>query len=194
MVTVTTRQGATFTSNYVVMAIPPVMAGQIAYSPPLSQEKMTLLSNLRPMGDETKFVATYQSAFWRQANLTGNTQFRASEAADGAMSLINDVVTFDTTTAFGRPALVGYYVLSREDESDMNRQEAVLNIVATLFGNDAARHPIAYKEQRWNSDVPFSKGGAGTLGVSSTYLGGKYYVIGSRIRVVRCSLLRSVFL
>lgn len=165
---VITRQGQQFTSKYVIMAIPPVMAGDITYSPPLPREKITLLRNMKPIGDDTKFVATYNSAFWRAANLAGNTLFRTDEQTankSGKEPIIN-VVTMDTATAFGSPALVGYYISPRMDSSESARKTAVLDIVARLLNNNLARNPIEYREFRWNSAVPFNKGGAGNLGVS----------------------------
>uniref|UniRef100_A0A914WAQ0 Amine oxidase n=1 Tax=Plectus sambesii TaxID=2011161 RepID=A0A914WAQ0_9BILA len=166
IVTVTTRQGRQFTSKKVIMAIPPVIASEIIFSPPLPQEKMALLRDLRPRGDDIKFVATYQSAFWRAANMTGNVQYRADDkrGIQANYEPISDVVTFDTTSAFNSPALVGYYIPSREYEPEEARKRAVLNIMARLLGNDMARNPIDYREMRWDSSVPFNKGGAGTLG------------------------------
>ena len=60
----------TFRGQYVIMAIPPLLAGRIHYASALPPQREQLMARM-PMGSCIKYVATYERAFWREAGFSG---------------------------------------------------------------------------------------------------------------------------
>uniref|UniRef100_A0A914VWL7 Amine oxidase n=1 Tax=Plectus sambesii TaxID=2011161 RepID=A0A914VWL7_9BILA len=146
-VTVGTYQGNAYTTSFVIMAVPPVLASEINFSPPLSFEKRNLLVNFAPKSTGIKFVATYPSAFWRDQNLSGNVM-----VIDTTMNApISSLVTSDATTALNAAALEGI-VESRRDLDNATRRSAVLDALALLIGSNATT-PIDYREMTWANEL-----------------------------------------
>jgi monoamine oxidase len=60
----------TVRARQAIIAVPPVLAARIAYSPALPKGKAALLRGLEP-GSLTKAEAVYERPFWRDAGLSG---------------------------------------------------------------------------------------------------------------------------
>jgi monoamine oxidase len=148
-VTVETDSGS-YGGSYVVVSIPPALAGRIAYDPPLPARRDALTQRM-PMGSTIKCVATYEAPFWREAGYSGQVL-----ADDGVVGLV-----FDDSPAGGtRGALVGFVLADRarrwSERDPATRRERVLSDFARYFG-DRAAEPLEYVEQAWSNE-PWSAG------------------------------------
>jgi monoamine oxidase len=148
-VTVHTDRGPRV-ARYVILAIPPVLAGRIHYEPALPSRRDQLTARM-PMGSVIKYVIAYERAFWRDAGFSGEA------VSDTGPT----VTTFDDTSHDGaHPALVTFSDASaaREwsDRSADERRQAVLAELARFFGPEALR-PVELVEKDWNID-PWSRG------------------------------------
>jgi monoamine oxidase len=148
----------------VIVAIPPLLAGRIAYEPALPLER-TALTQRFPMGAAVKVLALYERPFWRERGYSGEV---VSER--GALGIV-----FDTTKSEGRqPALVGFIegVAARtwSARSADERRKTVLAELAGYFGPEA-ESPIELIEQDWTAE-PWTGGcssGFAPPGVLSRY-------------------------
>jgi len=140
----------TFRARYVIVAVPPLLAGRIHYPGGLPAKRDQLTARM-PMGSIIKYVAAYERPFWREAGFSGEvvsdtgittTTFDDS-SADGSHAAL---VTFSD----GQPARDWWHRTPDE------RRQAVLAEFVRFFGPQAAR-PIAFAEKNWNDD-PWSGG------------------------------------
>lgn len=144
-VTVESDAGA-YTGAYVIVAIPPTLAGRIAYDPPLPARRDALTQRM-PMGATIKCIATYEDPFWRTDGYSGFVLTN-----DDIVGFIFDDMGAESTTG----ALVGFIVSneartwSERDVSD--RRERVLDDFARYFGGRAAS-PVEYTEQVWSNEA-----------------------------------------
>src|SRR5439155_5030415 len=65
-----TSDGATVAARSVVVALPPVMITQIAFDPPLPEDRVTLYK-VAVAGHETKTLVLYDEPFWREDGFSG---------------------------------------------------------------------------------------------------------------------------
>jgi monoamine oxidase len=143
-VSLETAQG-TFRGQYVVMAIPPLLAGRIHYASALPSQREQLMARM-PMGSCIKYVATYDRAFWREAGFSGEAFSDTGPT----------VTTFDDSSHDGsQPALVtfsdGGVARTWGDRPPEERRQAVLAELARFFGPQAA-HPTGFVEKNWSED------------------------------------------
>jgi monoamine oxidase len=145
----------------VVVAIPPVLAGRIQYSPALPAARDQLTSRM-PMGSVIKYVAVYERPFWREAGFSGEA------FSDTGIT----VTTFDDSSPDGsQPALVSFSdgEIARvwSERTPEVRRRAVIAEFVRFFG-PAAANPTAFVEKNWLEE-PWSRGcyvgvtGPGTL-------------------------------
>ncbi len=149
-----------FEGRRMILAVPPALAGRIAWEPPVPLAR-DLLCQRMPMGGTIKCVALYEQAFWRDAGWSGEVT-----AAGNPLTVV-----FDNTTAEGVPALVGFIVGGDARRwglaGDEVRRAAVLAQLGRWFGEKATK-PRAYVDKDWAQD-PWSRGcpigitGPGTL-------------------------------
>jgi monoamine oxidase len=130
----------------VIVAIPPPLAGRLQYSPALPALRDQLTQRM-PQGSVMKVIAIYDKPFWRDAGWTGQVVSDVGPAQ----------VTFDNTPPEGTPgALMAFIEASTSRQLDAvskaELQSKVLDNFATYYG-DAARHPTAFYEKRWDNDV-----------------------------------------
>lgn len=78
-VRVVCQSGSVFTGACVIVAIPPPLVGRIAFSPPLSPARASLLQDAT-MGCIIKTTILYRLAFWRAAGFSGEV---IGDAVDG---------------------------------------------------------------------------------------------------------------
>jgi monoamine oxidase len=136
--------------GWVIVAIPPVLAGRIHYSPALGVARDQLTARM-PMGSVIKYLAAYERPFWREAGFSGEA------FSDAGIT----VTTFDDSSPDGsQPALVSFsdgdVARTWSQRSAAERKQAVLDELVRLFGPEAAR-PTAFVEKNWLED-PWSRG------------------------------------
>lgn len=141
----------------VIVAVPPVIAGQIDFSPDLPADRVALQSRV-PQGTLLKVAAVYDTPFWRAKGLTGQ-----------ALSLSGPVnATFDDSPPDGSPGVVFGFIGGDDARAFRRlsvgaRRAAVLGNFTTFFGPEA-QSPKDYFETDWPGER-FSRGGpVGILG------------------------------
>jgi monoamine oxidase len=133
--------------KHVIVAIPPTLAGRIAYEPGLPLERDQLTQRY-PQGTLTKVAAVYETPFWRDQGLTGQAL-----ATGGPVS-----ATFDDSPSGGgggRGCLFGF--VGGDNARQYNamsaaaRRSAVLNQYAGFFGPEALR-AVDYFDTNWSAE------------------------------------------
>jgi monoamine oxidase len=138
-----------------IVAIPPTLAGRVAYDPPLSARRDQLTQRM-PQGTVIKTMAIYEGPFWREQGLSGQATSDAGPAR----------VVFDNSPPDGTPGvLLGFLEgrLARQwgARPAAERREAVLAGHARLFGERAAR-PERFLERVW-AEEEWTRGCYGCL-------------------------------
>lgn len=139
-----------FCAARAILALPPTMAGRIAFDQPLSAARDQLAQRMF-MGQTVKCLAVYARPFWREAGFSGEVV-----CTGGPLDVI-----FDNTSHDGaQPALLGFVVGERARAwarlGEWERREAALSAFARYFGAEASA-PLAYVEKDWGAD-PWSRG------------------------------------
>jgi len=134
--------GVTAWAKRVIVAIPPPLAGRIAYDPPLPGHRDQLTQRM-PQGSVIKCMAIYDEPFWRKDGLAGIATSDVGPAK----------VIFDNSPPDGSPGvLLGFLEGRRAREytrvSQQERREAVVGTFARLFGPRAA-DPERYIDKSW---------------------------------------------
>ena len=136
----------TYAGSYVIIAVPPALAGRIAYDPPLPARRDALTQRM-PMGATIKCVVTYEEPYWRNDGYSGFVL-----ADEGVVGLMFDDTPADRTIG----ALVGFIVANQArtwSERDQSvRRKNVLEDFTRYFGPQAAE-PIEYVEQAWSNEL-----------------------------------------
>lgn len=138
-----------------IVAVPPTLAGRIAYDPPLPARRDQLTQRM-PQGTVIKTMAIYERPFWREQGLSGQATSDAGPAR----------VVFDNSPPDGSPGvLLGFLEgrLARQwgARPAAERREAILTGHARLFGARAAR-PERFVERVW-ADEEWTRGCYGCL-------------------------------
>jgi monoamine oxidase len=147
--------GLTVRARRAIVAIPPTLAGRIAYEPPLPAQRDQLTQRM-PQGTVIKTMAIYEAPFWRQDGLSGQA---ASDAGPAR-------VVFDNSPPDGSPGvLLGFLEgrLARQwgARDAAERRAAILAGHARLFGERAAR-PERFIERVW-AEEEWTRGCYGCL-------------------------------
>ena len=138
--------GGAWRARRVIVAIPPTLAGRIAFTPALPVLREQLVQRF-PMGATVKCLALYERAFWREQGLSGEAVLHPGPPS----------VVFDNGSHDGaQPALLGFVVgeaarlwSSRPSEA---RKAEILAALVRVFGPEAA-HPSEYVEQDWSTEA-----------------------------------------
>lgn len=143
-----------FEAEHVIMALPPVMASRIAYTPGLPQALRHALSVWRS-GTVIKVQLRYVRAFWRERGLSGMVAWRD----------VHGLFAHDNSRDDGHPTLVFYIggpiaVTWRKLGKDGIRDEVTRRLVAAL-GPEAGEF-IGFTIRDWTDD-PWSSGGYSDL-------------------------------
>jgi monoamine oxidase len=133
-----------------IVAVAPALAGRIAYDPVLPVERDRLTSSM-PHGDVTKTVLVYESAFWRDAGLSGEAW-----GDDLPFSFSYDMSAHD-----GRPGVLTLFFVGDRARrhralSTIARRIAVTDALESCFGAGAPR-PAAWFERDWAAE-PWTRG------------------------------------
>ncbi|GGP90023.1 monoamine oxidase [Actinomadura coerulea] len=151
-----TAEGITVSAKRVVVAMSPAIAGRIDFSPALPASRAQLAQRY-PMGSVAKFVAVYDTPFWRADGLTGQ-----AVADGGAID-----ATFDNSPPDGsRGILMGFMNQANIRRLDgapaADVRAAGLASFTRLFGDKAA-NPKLTAFQRWDNET---WSGGGPVGVA----------------------------
>ena len=139
-----------FVARHAIVAISPMLATRIDFSPPLPSIRDGLGQRM-PHGSVIKFQAIYQSPFWRAAGLSG-----ISFSTSGAVSF-----TTDNSPADGaRGVIVGFIEGSEARRLGAapaaTRQAAAVASLVRAFGHEAARMQ-RFIEMDWSAE-PWTRG------------------------------------
>ncbi len=139
------HDGGEVRARRAVVAVPPVLAGRISWSPTLPARHDQLLQKM-PMGSVIKCLVVYERPFWRDVGLNGQ-----AASLDDAVS-----VTFDNSPPGGVPGILVAFL-----EGDAAREAGWLPaparerlVVASLtrfFGPQAAT-PLDYADLDWAAE------------------------------------------
>ena len=140
-VTVHSAKG-TFECARVVVCVPPPAAATIRFTPELPYQRRGLMQRM-PMGAVIKCFLAYETPFWREDRLNGQSVMASTEFG----------TTFDITQPDNpRGILCGFFdgapAMRWADKSPEERRARVIEDVVTAFG-PKARNPIDYKENNW---------------------------------------------
>jgi monoamine oxidase len=132
----------TVSARRAVVTVPPTLALDIAFDPPLPEDRKALYRNA-PAGWETKTLVVYDEPFWRTDGFSGQTAGPGSAAE----------VTIDAGPASGKPGVIAAFtfgpVSQRLDSLDAGaRRKAVLDELAARLGPRAAK-PAEFVETSW---------------------------------------------
>ncbi|MBW8481001.1 flavin monoamine oxidase family protein [Actinomadura sp. PM05-2] len=146
-----TADGVTVNAKRVVVAMSPAIAGRIDFTPALPAARAQLMQRF-PMGSIAKFVAVYDTPFWRADGLTGQA-LSDSGAIDA---------TFDNSPPDGsRGILMGFMnqtnIRKLDGASADEVRAAGLASFTAMFGAKAGT-PVRTAFQRWDNEM-WSGGG-----------------------------------
>ena len=135
----------TVSGTRAIVAIPPTLAGRIAYDPPLPARRDGL-SQRMTQGSVVKCMAVYERPFWRDRGLSG-----AVTSVSGPVS-----VGFDNSPPDGSPGVLlgfleGQAAREAADLTADERRSLVAGSFARLFGPEAA-NPIDYVDRAWGAE------------------------------------------
>jgi len=143
--TIVHGDGLDVTAARVIVAVPPTLAGRIAYDPPLPARRDQLTQRV-PAGSVIKCHAVYDTPFWRDAGLTGQATGDRGPAK----------VVFDNSPPDGTPGVLLAFLegaaarqLNRVRPGE--RRTAVIGSLVGFFGPQAA-DPVEYAELDWSEE------------------------------------------
>lgn len=144
------HDGGSVRAARVIVAMPPVLAGRIAYEPPMPAVRDGLTQRMA-QGSVIKCLAVYPEPFWRAEGLSGQVT-----SVDGPVS-----VTYDNSPPDGSPGVMLAFLEAgaarrAADLSQDERREIVLGCLRRFFGPRAAE-PDLYVDKAWAAD-PWSRG------------------------------------
>jgi monoamine oxidase len=147
--------GLVVSARRAIVAIPPTLAGRVAYDPPLPARRDQLTQRM-PQGTVIKTMAIYERPFWREEGFSGQATSDTGPAR----------VVFDNSPPDGSPGvLLGFLEgrLARQwgARDPDERREAILAGHARLFGARAAR-PERFIERVW-AEEEWTRGCYGCL-------------------------------
>lgn len=128
-----------------IVAVPPNLAGRIAYDPPLPADR-DQLTQRAAQGSMIKCMALYERPFWREDDLTGQ-----GTSETGPVGF-----TIDNSPLDGSPGVMLGFVGGR-DARELGRRPAeerrriVVDRFTRLFGPQAAA-PERYIERNWDEE------------------------------------------
>lgn len=147
--------GLSLRARHAIVAVPPTLAGRIAYDPILPALRDQLTQRM-PQGSVIKTMAIYDEPFWRREGLSGQ----------GTSDIGPARVVFDNSPPDGSPGVLlgfleGRFARHWAARPAAERRRAVLDGHALLFGPRAAA-PVSFVERIW-ADEEWTRGCYGCL-------------------------------
>jgi monoamine oxidase len=142
-VTITT-EGAIYSGQYAIVAVPPYLAGAISYQPAMPAMRLQLTQRY-PMQTVIKNACIYPTAWWREEGVSGT-----------ALSQLPACLTADSSPPSGRPGILtsffsGPGAVALETKSLAERRQTAISNLVTYFGPRAA-NPSQYIEANWPAE------------------------------------------
>lgn len=137
-------------AKQVIVAIPPNLANDLTYSPPLPTARDELLARM-PAGECLKFIAVYDEPFWRKDGLSGEVI-----APDQHLQMTLDTSAPDKPHGLLMSFSFADQAIELAKLSARERKEHVLEALAQRFGQRALS-PIEFFEHDWKND-PWTRG------------------------------------
>jgi hypothetical protein len=164
-VVVTTRHGAAFAARFVIVAVPPALAGRIEHAPPLPPLRAQLCARM-PMGTIIKTITYYATPWWRTTGYSGSVLDPGGPV----------VYSYDDTKPDGSaPAIMGFVSASHARRLGAMSVEQRAGLVSAQYArvlqNDEGLNVVKYVELDWTAEE-FSGGcymGVMTPGVLTAY-------------------------
>ncbi len=133
-----------------IVAVPPTLAGRLAYDPPLGGMRDQLVQRM-PQGSVIKFHVLYDEPWWRAEGLSGMVLGPGEPIG----------VTFDCTPPAATPGLIsGFFegpaAVAAGEQTMEERCEVVVDVLARAWG-DRARDVLGYVDRDWSTE-PFTRG------------------------------------
>jgi monoamine oxidase len=130
------------TARTAVVTVPPALALEITFDPPLPDDRRTLYEKA-VAGPESKTLVVYDEPFWRAAGFSGQTSEPGSAAE----------VTLDASPISGTPGVIASFTFGRVAERVQKldpavRRKAVIDAMTARLGSRAAT-PIDFIETPW---------------------------------------------
>lgn len=148
--------GITVRAKYAIVAAPPIVAAQIEYHPPLPGYHGHLMRKMPP-GAIMRFIAIYETPFWRAQGLSG-------VSADPKAHVIVSIDQSPKTPEDGSVPkgilscyAIGPKAIELAAMDAKSRRELVLGELAARFGDEAAS-AAGYCEFDWSAEQ-WSQGG-----------------------------------
>jgi len=147
--------GVALRARRAIVAVPPTLAGRIAYDPILPALRDQLTQRM-PQGSVIKTMAIYDEPFWRREGLSGQGTSDVGPAR----------VVFDNSPPDESPGVLlgfleGRFARHWATRPAAERRQAILDGHASLFGQRAAR-PMGFVERVW-ADEEWTRGCYGCL-------------------------------
>lgn len=174
-----TSEGRTLPADFVVLCIPPQLAGaKINFSPALPLALCNLLPTVQTwMSGSIKFVLEYATPFWRNNGFSGMLYSHA-----GIVTEMYDHTNFEEN----RFGFTGFLNSGASSYTKEIREELVIKQLAELFGNEVLNPPF-YADKVWTDEYVFSGTQViqqphqhnGHLLLQQTYMNGKLFFSGT---------------
>lgn len=149
-VRVTSARG-THNARHVVIAIPPILASRIHFTPGLPARRAALLQRM-PMGAVIKMHVAYDTPFWRRRGLNGS-----AVGTDRTLATVFDQSLGDDGIGVLVGLIEGAHAVAMSSLDPEARRDIVIADLVHYFGEEAAR-PTAFVDQDWLAE-PWSLGG-----------------------------------
>ena len=137
--------GLTIDARQVIVAVPPVLAATIDYTPRLPASKRKIYRAMVP-GKLIKAEAIYDRPFWRDAGLSGQS---ASDVGPANTTFDNSPPDGSLGVLFG--FVGGKSAVAFEQMTPADRRAAVIENLVAVVGEEA-RNPTDYVEQDWSNE------------------------------------------
>jgi monoamine oxidase len=160
--------GLTVEAKYVIVAVPPILAREIKFTPSLPRAKKTLFQRYTP-GDLIKIQLIYPQPWWRAKGLSGQLVIPAGPVA----------ATYDNTPESGAPGVLLGFVGGRQAAPFRaldagTRRQAVVDEFAAAFGDEARGDSdyfdLDWTAERWTKGCPTGSFAPGQMSRYGAYI------------------------
>jgi monoamine oxidase len=156
-----TADGITVCAAKAVVAIPPLLAGHLHYEPALPNDRMQLQQRM-PAGAIRKTILVYDTPFWRDDGLTGETV-----ATGTPIEQTYDTSPLDASRGVITAFAFGPHARSLGEQPEQTRRAIVLDQMTARL-RAAAAHPVhvaehSWAEEEWSAGCSMARMGPGVL-------------------------------
>lgn len=141
--------GGTVTAGRVIVALPPSLAGEITYDPPLPRARVELTGHM-PMGSVIKAQIVYTSPFWRDEGLSGF--FADFSRSEGAITFTLDSSPPDATCGVLTAFVTGDRANDMGRLPSEERRELIVGQLVDVYGASAG-NVVEYVDLNWVAEL-----------------------------------------